>query len=548
MRLFLYYSFCSAKNQIKKLFHSWVAVFLLVCLLFGLAIGFGGALLADLIGGDGQDSPALPEEPAAPGADPPFWTPERTLAVVELAAAGVVLLVLLFHILLADKSGSSIFLMADVNLLFASPLKPQSVLLFRLLSQIFGTLFASVYLAFQLPNLVLNLGLSTPTAVALIVAWVFTLVYGKLFSVLLYTLASTHPRVKKFLRPVVYAAVLLLAGGFYLYTRAHAGQGLLEAACGFFNPSATRWIPVYGWLKGLAPWVAEGAWPQAAGTLLLLAATAAVLVYVIWHIRADFYEDAMAKSQETAEAAAAAQSGETARRKKDRGDRLRRDGLRHGRGAVMFFCKTLYNRFRFAPLRVFTKTTVLYLGVSAGVSLLTARGGGGAGFLGVGLVLCGLVFFRALGNPIGEDMGRPYFALVPANPWAKVIWSLLGGTVCCALDLLPALLLGALLTQAPASMVLGCFLLALGLDFYISNVMLFLNLSLPSSIAPQLRASISMMLFFLLAMLPLIPVVLVGVLTQFHLSLLLATAGLGFAALGGVFFSFTPLFLLRGQN
>ena len=66
MRLFLYYSFCSAKNQIKKLFHSWVAVFLLVCLLFGLAIGFGGALLADLIGGDGQDSPALPEEPAAP--------------------------------------------------------------------------------------------------------------------------------------------------------------------------------------------------------------------------------------------------------------------------------------------------------------------------------------------------------------------------------------------------------------------------------------------------------------------------------------------------
>ena len=34
MRLFLYYSFCSAKNQIKKLFHSWVAVFLLVCLLF----------------------------------------------------------------------------------------------------------------------------------------------------------------------------------------------------------------------------------------------------------------------------------------------------------------------------------------------------------------------------------------------------------------------------------------------------------------------------------------------------------------------------------
>lgn len=547
MKLFLYYSFCSAKNQIKKLFRSWVAIFFAVCLLFGLVVGVGAGLLSSFL----DDEPGLeePEDPAIeePAPEDPALTEEQVLAAAELIAAGVVLAILFFHVILADKNGSAIFLMPDVNLLFASPMKPQSVLLFRLMSQILVTLFASVYLLFQLPNLVLNLGLPLSAGLALILAWVLVLVYGKLFSVLIYTVASTHIRLKKYIRPVLYAAVLLLAGGFYLYYLSHPGQGLFEVACGFFNAPGTRWIPVYGWLKGLAFWVAEGEWLAAGGTLLLLAAGAGVLAYVIWHIKADFYEDAMAKSQETAEVMAAAQSGDTVRRKKDRSDRIVRDGLNYGSGAMMFFCKTIYNRFRFAKLRVLTKTTVFYLAIGVGLSLLLLRGEQ-SGFVVVGIALCALVFFRALGNPIAEDIGKPYFVMVPASPYAKVIWSLLGGSACCAMDLLPALAVSALMLRASPADVLGCFVLALGLDFYVSNMMLFLELSLPTALAVQIRQAISMMLFLVLGMLPLIPVVLVGVLTQFWLPLLLGVAGLGFAALGGVFFAFSPLFLIRGRK
>ena len=215
MKLFLYYSFCSAKNQIKKLFRSWVAIFFAVCLLFGLLIGVGAALFTDLIDNSGE----LPgvEEPAGDLQEPgtPEITEEQILAAAELIAAGVILAILFFHVILADKNGSAIFLMPDVNLLFASPMKPQSVLLFRLMSQILVSLFASVYLCFQLPNLVLNLGLPLSAGAALILAWVLTLVYGKLLSVLIYTVTSTHIRLKKYIRPVLYVLILLLAGGFY---------------------------------------------------------------------------------------------------------------------------------------------------------------------------------------------------------------------------------------------------------------------------------------------------------------------------------------------
>ena len=43
MRLFLYYALHSVKNQLKKLFKTWVLIFIVVCMLIGGLIGFGAA-------------------------------------------------------------------------------------------------------------------------------------------------------------------------------------------------------------------------------------------------------------------------------------------------------------------------------------------------------------------------------------------------------------------------------------------------------------------------------------------------------------------------
>ena len=48
MKLFFYYAFCSVKNQLRKLFKTWVAIFFAVCLLFGVVIGLGAAFIEDL--------------------------------------------------------------------------------------------------------------------------------------------------------------------------------------------------------------------------------------------------------------------------------------------------------------------------------------------------------------------------------------------------------------------------------------------------------------------------------------------------------------------
>ena len=55
MKLFFYYALHSLKNQLKKLFKSWVLIFLVVCMAIGGLIGLGAAKLEEL-GGEHQDN------------------------------------------------------------------------------------------------------------------------------------------------------------------------------------------------------------------------------------------------------------------------------------------------------------------------------------------------------------------------------------------------------------------------------------------------------------------------------------------------------------
>ena len=403
MRLFGYYAWHSFINQLRKLFKTWVLIFLVVCMAIGALIGVGAAMLDDAAGGDEEivESEIIEEEPGT--IEKLGIEPEE---IVELVVGGIILVVFVFQAISADKNGSKIFLPADVNLLFSSPMKPQSVLLFRLMTQLGTSILASVYLLFQLPNLVLNLGLSIWVALAMIATWCLTIVIGKLLQILLYIVCSTNVKLKSHLRNGIYVFLLVIAGAYLLYWKT-SGEHYMVAATGFFNGSVSRFIPLWGWLKGFCMFAIEG---NIVGLLVSFAAIVvggSLLTYIIWHIKADFYEDAMAKSEETAELLAAAQSAKggvtVIRRKKDRSDKLHRDGMRHGSGANVFFHKAMYNRFRFAHLGIFTKTSETYLVAAIGTAVLCRFVIQTNGLIPIILTLGALTFFRAMGNPLEQD-------------------------------------------------------------------------------------------------------------------------------------------------
>lgn len=549
MKFFFYYAFHTFINNIKKLFKTWVAVFIAVCLVFGIIIGVSAAIISDIAEknnptepGEVTEQPGDPENPDDPEEE---IDPEKTKEIMELIITAAAVIIIAFNVLTAEKNGSGIFLMADVNLLFSAPIRPQSVLMFRLLMQ-FGTAFAgSLYLIFQIPNLILNAGIDAWTAVSLIFAWFAMLMYGKILNVLVYSVTSTYEKTKKLIRPVVYGIILITGVAFFVY-RQNSGAEVFDAAVSFFNSPVTRYIPVIGWIKGFTVFIAERNIMGAAIEFALSVVGLVLLIIIIRGIKVDFYEDAMAKSSETAELMRAQSEGVRAKRKKDRKDTLVRDRLNRGSGANIYFFKAMYNRFRFAHFKYFTKTSETYLIVAIGVSLLLKYVIKAPEIVIVALALGGVAFFRSMGNPLREDTENVSFLLVPEKPFSKLFYSLLGGTLNCLLDLLPAIIVASVILRANIFMSLALMLFIVTIDFYSVSVGAFIDLSLPSSINQTVKTFVQIM-FIYFGLIPVaVPIIIGFAIHAVPVFILISSAvcvGIGF-----LFLAFTPGLMLGGRK
>ncbi len=547
MKLFLYYAFCSIKNQIKKLFKTWVAVFLLVCILGGAVFGFGVGMILDRVDGELPDE-ELPDEELPPSEELPpedviEISFEDTVAIAECAAGTLFIVMMFFAVFMADKDALAVFNMADVNLLFGAPIKPQSVLLFKLMTQIFVSVFASFYILFNISSLTAA-GFSAFSVIMIFVAWVMLLVYNKLVNILVFTLTATRPSTKRYIRPISFGLLGVCLIAFFLFWL--DSRDPILACKEMFTNSVTHFIPVFGWIKGLVAFSATGRVIPAIVSLLLLVGGAVLLSYIVWHIKADFYEEALARSEETKRTLDAATQGGVAKRKKDRSERTVRDGFDRGSGASVFFHKEMYNRKRFAHLGIFTKTMEVYILLLAAVALIVRFAFESSSFIPVGIVLCVAVFWRSFGDPVSTEMSKDHFFTVPASAHEKVMWSLAAGSLSCAIDVAVPSVIAWLILGAPVGELLAFILLAVAVNFYAVNVMLFIDLSLPSATAPQIKQSISIM-FIYFGIAPIAAVMLVGMLLEIFIPFVLISAAAAFA-IGAIFFAFSPLFIAYGKK
>lgn len=528
MKLFLYYALHSFKNQIKKLFRTWVAAFLAICFVFGIVIGIGAAIISDTIESNYENNDDTYEEDYPTDTDENIVLTEEdieiTVGILELVLGGITLVIFGFYTLTGDKNGSSIFCMADVNLLFSAPMKPQSVLAFRLTAKVGTALLASLYLLFQLPNLASSLSLSVPFVLSLLAAWFIVLIYGRLISVLVYTVASTHANLKKYVTPAVYGAAALIALFFYLYYSSHSEADLVETAFSFFNSPVSHYIPVWGWIKWMPILMYNGNSILSLLLFVLLLSVAAVFVIIIWNIKADFYEDAMSKSEELAEKLSNASEGRSVKRTRDRTEKLRRDGLKNGAGASVYFFKAMYNRFRFAYFGIITKTCLTYTLIACCAAFVMTQILNIQYFIVILMIFGIVVFYRALANPSGTDVEKHFFWIIPCESFPKISYMLLGGTLCSLLDIIPAMVISSLWLKASLPQVIAGVMFILSIDLFSSAANMLISLSLPVTLSQQVKAMI-FMLFIYFGLIPVAAVMITGfVLGQPDLFMLISAA------------------------
>lgn len=505
MRLWGYYALHTFINTIRKIFKSKVVVVILCSFLIGGVIGgsvgFIGSIVEENAQTDTADVDSNDDEDSDIGDG--FMTEHAAAIRESIPAATMILLlvVVLWGIYGGSKKGSDFFLMADANLLFSAPLKAQTVLMFRLSFQMLALLFLTFYLIFQVPSMKLILGLDNFAIFAIFLAWGMLLFMSKLMSVFTYTLTATYEYLKKYVIPFVFAVGILVVaatGAVYMAT----GNDYMETLRLTYGADWSDYIPVFGWYKAMVMNAINGNMMVSLGYMALNMVFLIVLVWGIWHIKADFYEDALAGAQKRDDMTKAAMEGrninkdkkQSARRAKKLERKAQKAYELKGWGASVFLQKSILNRRRFAKFGFVTNTLLVYLAI----------GGLGAAFMAyktdlreisiIGLIMAMTLFFRNFGNPIEIESSHNWLFLVPEDPYKKVFYAILAGSVDCVLDLLPGIVAATVILRGNPLMALLWLITLVSMDFMFSCFGLLMQAILPSSAMDVVKSMLQMMI------------------------------------------------------
>ena len=551
MRLFLFYFSRTLLNTIKKLMKTWVAI-ILIMMVFGAVIGFASSFLFR----DGKDSDTeettvtdvVTEDGEEDGTEDgeieididsklDEWRFKNVMAkynitkeqVIDFVISAIFLLILATNIINAQNS-SKIFLPADVPMLFSSPLKPQSVLMFRLISTLGTSLIISLFMLFQLPNLIINIGLGTWTAVSLVIVYAMTLVFSTLVQVVFYTITSKMNSGTGNIKNALAVVYGLIAVGFAVYVVVNK-VSVIEGLFGYFANPMTHWVPFWGWLRGISYYAETGDTVLSLVYLVLFIVACVVLVFFIWKMKADFYEDAMFAAEHKAEqleSAKMASKGAVAQREKERKGKIEREGFHYGNGANVFFYKAVFNRFRFAKLKILSTTMIVYTVIAGVAAYLVKSAPMDDVFFIPAAILGVMAFYRTLGDPIREDTSRDFFILIPEKHYTKIIYSLLGCLAVTAIDLAVPMIVAAIILGANPLSVAAWLLFILSISFFATVVGTLISLSLPKDQAQTISVIVQMM-FFYFGLTPSAGVVIAGVVLGHVAIAVLIGAAMNFA-------------------
>lgn len=556
MKLFLYYAFHSTVNTIKKLLKTWVAIILAI-VVAGALIGVVAGSIANLV--EKKQAEKIENEieevtkedeegDVGFNLELTFENAGMTQSdIVDLVASMTILLIFATSFL-SSKSTGNLFKPGDVVMLFSAPMKPQTVMLYRVVCSLGMMIFVGFYMIFQVPNLVMNVGMNLPAALALVVAYVLVMFFATLFQVTFYTIFSKVDILRRNMYTIIAGIYGLIIVGLIIYMKL-TGQEFINASLHYFTGSKTFWVPFWGWLRAFCYYAVEGELLKSLMFFGLIAVGCAALVAVIWNLDADFYEDAIGSVEKMAQkmdnAKLASTSG-TVKRKKDRRASLKREGFEKGFGANVFLYKALYNRNRFAKFRIFTTTSLVYIGIAVLVSYFCKEIKDFNPFFIVGGAFTLAVFYRTIGNPLEEDTSREFFLMIPEKTIKKLFYSYCGGLINTFLDLIIPFVIASVMLKADVFMVIGWLLFVLSVDYFGTSVGTFIAVSIPFKEGTSIKQMVQIM-FIYFGVFPALVCLILGVIFE-KMLLFGVIAALFDVAAGSLFFFLIPVFLNKGTK
>ncbi|MCE7054755.1 putative ABC exporter domain-containing protein [Algoriphagus sp. AGSA1] len=376
--------------------------------------------------------------------------PEVNFAMQNVIGAVTLLALvfLIYQLFRATKNNVSFFKMADVNLLFTSPVKPENILIYymgrSILPSLGGALIFVAYASSQAYE-TFDLTVANFTFLILAVALFFFILSPIKF--LVYTL-NTKYDVMEYIRSGVIVLAILLAGMIIV-------PGLLADKFwqGMFAWISSPWFdffPLVGWSRGIGSYLAHDNVVLSVGFILLYGIAFFVILKLVIRFAGYYYEDVLEATKSNEEKL------EKVKGKKQVGESSYSLNTKKklalpdfGTGAKAFYWRNYVHSSRqdFHPL--FGLYSLIMVAVGIVLAILSVFDWFSHYFLyGYLLIMLFIYFFAGIGRANVGDLKKPFFILVPAS-WASKFWNMikldiLQITLFCIALIVPSVLIAGL--------------------------------------------------------------------------------------------------------
>lgn len=339
--------------------------------------------------------------------------------------------------LLSLESGSTLFHLPDVNLLFVSPLSPKTILAYGLIRQTGKTFAGFAFLLFYSGMLINSFGITAADVVVLIVGTALFMAVVQVLALCLYCIANRGPAQRAAIKAGILAVPLLSV----LLVLSQAKGGLTLPA--LYKAAASPVLdafPVVGWVRGAAFALIAGDGGKAALFLALTIAFLGLTILLLLKIDADYYEDVLSNAEKSFELRRTAKGKQPVKTRAK--GKVGKTGIGGGWGASAFFYKHLREarRASFFALAGGSALALLLINLAmAGVMTLIGRSNSNPATADAMLLSgCGLsvyiLFFRNAAGDWFRELEKPYLYMVPEDSFRKLFWAGLSAVIQPAAD------------------------------------------------------------------------------------------------------------------
>ncbi|SCJ62580.1 Uncharacterised protein [uncultured Clostridium sp.] len=337
----------------------------------------------------------------------------------ELGAIIFVIFMFFFvsQVLQGISSGSTLFKMADVNLLFVSPTSPKKILAYGLVRQMGMSFLFSFFILFQAGTLKSFYGVGLKGVLIIFTGYFVITFIASVISMTVYVVTSGDEKKKRLAKLVVYLCILPVI--FTVLSKVSDSNGLINSVVDGLNLKFNQWIPFVGWIKALTFGAIIG---DMNGLLIYLIMTVIGIVLVITvMMKSDnnYYEDVLGVTENMYNRIEDAKNGKMAEVSFNKKIKLKEIGINHGKGAWVFFFKHMLENRRAGKL-IFDNSMFIQL-IMVGIFTLFVKGSGG--IIVAFAISTYMQLFMSLAGRWTRELTMHYIYMFPQSPFKKLIAS-----------------------------------------------------------------------------------------------------------------------------